>query len=223
MARKRYKPEEIVAKLWQVDVLVSQGARELRAGSIGTSCVDHPSPSLANDRFAPLSASPPAVAARSTLDGLALEILGIGAASVMISSRYAIANRPFAPRRSPCWQPNDRAPRRPRCRCDSECRPRCATRWLLGRAWQAWRHHAGTGIRGWRPSRSKGSRARLDSLDGSVLRTVVSRLDRVGRGEWPSRHICYPSRRCRYQARRCFGARRRVPPTADCRRAGTRG
>src|SRR5262249_3436729 len=25
MARKRYKPEEIVAKLWQVDVLVSQG------------------------------------------------------------------------------------------------------------------------------------------------------------------------------------------------------
>jgi ACT domain-containing protein len=24
MARKRYKPEEIVAKLWQVDVLVSQ-------------------------------------------------------------------------------------------------------------------------------------------------------------------------------------------------------
>jgi hypothetical protein len=27
MARKRYKPEEIVAKLRQVDVLVSQGAR----------------------------------------------------------------------------------------------------------------------------------------------------------------------------------------------------
>ena len=25
MARKRYKPEEIVAKFWQVDVLVSQG------------------------------------------------------------------------------------------------------------------------------------------------------------------------------------------------------
>jgi putative transposase len=25
MARKRYMPEEIVAKLWQVDVLVSQG------------------------------------------------------------------------------------------------------------------------------------------------------------------------------------------------------
>jgi hypothetical protein len=87
-------------------------------------------------------------------------------------SRYAIANRPFAPRRSPCWQPNDRAPRRPRCRSDSECRPRCATRWPLGRAPQAWRHHAGTGTRGWRPWRSKGSRARLDSLDGSVSGTV---------------------------------------------------
>jgi hypothetical protein len=48
IARKRYKPEEIVAKLRQVDVLVSQGARELRAGSIGTSCVDHPSQSLAD-------------------------------------------------------------------------------------------------------------------------------------------------------------------------------
>jgi hypothetical protein len=39
--------------LRQVDVLVSQGARELRAGSIGTSCVDHPSQSLADVRFAP--------------------------------------------------------------------------------------------------------------------------------------------------------------------------
>jgi hypothetical protein len=29
MARKRYKPEEIVAKLRQVDVLVSQGQNEL--------------------------------------------------------------------------------------------------------------------------------------------------------------------------------------------------
>src|SRR5262249_24459299 len=58
--------------------------------------------------------------------------------SVLISSRYAIANRPFAPHRSPCWQPNDRARRRPRCRSDSECRPRCATRWLLGRAPQLW-------------------------------------------------------------------------------------
>ena len=27
MARKRYKPEEIIAKLWQVDVLVSQGQK----------------------------------------------------------------------------------------------------------------------------------------------------------------------------------------------------
>ena len=55
MARKQYKPEEIVAKLRQVDVLVSQGARELRAGSIGTSCVDHPSQSLADVRFGPRS------------------------------------------------------------------------------------------------------------------------------------------------------------------------
>jgi hypothetical protein len=31
MARKRYKPEEIVAKLWQVDFLVSQG----RGGAAG--------------------------------------------------------------------------------------------------------------------------------------------------------------------------------------------
>src|SRR5262245_18148566 len=116
-------------------------------------------------------------------------------------SRYAIANRPFAPRRSPCWQPNDRARRRPRCRSDSECRPKFATRWLLEVARHACRQHAGTGTRGWRPWRSKGSRARLDSSDGSVSRTVVLRLGRVGRGEWPSRHICYPSRRCLHPAR----------------------
>jgi hypothetical protein len=32
MARKRYKPEEIVAKLRQVDVLVSQGQNRWRNG-----------------------------------------------------------------------------------------------------------------------------------------------------------------------------------------------
>jgi hypothetical protein len=66
IARKRYKPEEIVAKLRQVDVLVSQGARELRAGSIGNSCVDHPSQSLADVRFAPESGRDGDVAARAS-------------------------------------------------------------------------------------------------------------------------------------------------------------
>ena len=32
MARKRYKPEEIVAKLRQVDVLVSQGKKMVAEG-----------------------------------------------------------------------------------------------------------------------------------------------------------------------------------------------
>src|SRR5262245_64076291 len=31
-ARKRYRPEEIVAKLWQVDVLVSQGQKMVAEG-----------------------------------------------------------------------------------------------------------------------------------------------------------------------------------------------
>jgi hypothetical protein len=55
MAKEAIQPEEIVAKLRQVDVLVSQAARELRAGSIGTRCVDHPSQSLADVRFGPRS------------------------------------------------------------------------------------------------------------------------------------------------------------------------
>src|SRR6266576_6018537 len=37
MARKRYKPEEIVAKLRQVDVLVSQGQNVVDACQIGVS------------------------------------------------------------------------------------------------------------------------------------------------------------------------------------------
>jgi hypothetical protein len=43
MARKRYKPEEIVAKLRQVDVLVSQGQNMVDAiRQIGVSEVDQP-------------------------------------------------------------------------------------------------------------------------------------------------------------------------------------
>src|SRR5262249_42026924 len=41
MARKRYKPEEIVAKLRQVDVLVSQGQNMVDAIQIGVSEVTY--------------------------------------------------------------------------------------------------------------------------------------------------------------------------------------
>ena len=41
MARKRYKPEEIVAKLRQVDVLVSQGQSMTDACQIGVSEVTY--------------------------------------------------------------------------------------------------------------------------------------------------------------------------------------
>ena len=44
MARKRYKPEEIVAKLRQVDVLVSQGQNIVDATTIGRLLGDRPFP-----------------------------------------------------------------------------------------------------------------------------------------------------------------------------------
>src|SRR5262245_48275019 len=125
MARKRYKPEEIVAKLWQVDVLVSQGARELRAGSIGTSCVDHPSPSLANDRFAPLSASPPAVAARSAEPLTVLRLLQALYEGITAGKQFRIVRSQAAPEHA--YAPHAlallRARReRPRGRCAAEKR-----------------------------------------------------------------------------------------------------